>query len=644
MEWSTSSEFFESFRVDDGVHSIALPSGQSLDLVLRGVGDLGDSAALPIFFSGAVTGRTSTLPPYFSGERISDSLGVPWIAVSDPLLGNSDNLALGWYTGRIGDGVQDLIAAVADTISEKLDREMLFVGGSGGGFASLMALALCRRPARAMVWNPQIDLRKYTSKTVHEYLSTGLGLHALVGDVATLDAPGELRWQVPRLQLDKRVLYLQNLSDWHVSKHLLDFLLTQELSDADHGVFEREAMQVFLANFGRGHAAPPKPTLETLLRELMDADVSNSSLFNLAREARLWDGTAPSTIPRLTEDASIPGFERPTIDLIVDNEGSLVKVGRPPSGMLQGVPGHVRYNVSGRDDHGNRVGSGPRSHPIIRFPEKQIVSAHATVVDGFGRRVFSERAQRTMAGSSGNDASVDLAPTSVFILGSCVSRDAFNLPGAPTVTDYIARTSLSGAFAAQPDAPMPNFNNNPSKFQRRMVETDWRKGLGLKLSALDEGVVLLDLIDERFPQIHVGGSFVTGSPELRACDESLFSSYPKDVAGSKGHLERFRVGAQALADAVSPDRVAVSKVFWAEKTEDGELLPNLDHIRAINAILRSLYEILGEYPFRWIEYSPEDIVASLNHRWGVAPYHFVDRLYERTLASLSTVFVDACEV
>ena len=61
----------------------------------------------------------------------------------------------------------------------------------------------------------------------------------------------------------------------------------------------------------------------------------------------------------------------------------------------------------------------------------------------------------------------------VFVIGSCVTRDAFNFNTNHELVDYIARTS----FASQSKKSWVDngiLDNIESSFQRRMVEHDMR--------------------------------------------------------------------------------------------------------------------------------------------------------------------------
>lgn len=514
VQWETIDTFLRDFTLDDAIHSVALPSGHRLELVHRGLRDVGDLTAVPMYFSGALPRRQGTLPPYFSGERMSAALGMPWIAVSDPVLSESDDFPLAWYTGRAGDSVQSSVARIADALSERLSREILFVGGSGGGFASLISLALTSRPARALVWNPQWDIRRYVKETVHDYMAKGLGMAVEDGSVTDAEEPAELLWKVPRIGDDNTLVYLQNLGDWHVKNHLLGFLQDQDFQDASSGVYERSSLQVFVANYGVGHAVPPQNILHRLIEQLTGSATSKPDLIAAAENAGLWDHTAPPALLRLEPATAGSEVARLSIDLSEQGGGSRVQLQLQGVHASRGWPSDVLYNVSGRDVDGNRVGTGAQPRPVISFPNRRLESVYATARDGFGRLICDGTARAADGPvAAGASQRADDA-VGVFIIGSCVSRDAFNLPGVPDIADYVARSSFASAFEAVPDREIPDLERNPSKFQRRMVQGDWQKTLEGKLLDHRDGMVLVDLIDERFSQIHVGGPWLRA---LRNC-------------------------------------------------------------------------------------------------------------------------------
>src|SRR5690606_40243474 len=59
--------------------------------------------ATPIFFSGAISNRTTQLGPFFSGLGMTKRLGLPLIAIADPALDADRDLKLAWYLGDATD-------------------------------------------------------------------------------------------------------------------------------------------------------------------------------------------------------------------------------------------------------------------------------------------------------------------------------------------------------------------------------------------------------------------------------------------------------------------------------------------------------------------------------------------------------------
>ncbi len=89
--------------------------------------------------------------------------------------------------------------------------------------------------------------------------------------------------------------------------------------------------------------------------------------------------------------------------------------------------------------------------------------------------------------------------TKIFILGSCVTRDALELAkkGQFVLTDYLARTSIASAFQ---DNAIFEYDTSKiaSAFQRRMVDNDLLKSTTNTLINTDFDFLVIDLIDERF--------------------------------------------------------------------------------------------------------------------------------------------------
>lgn len=223
-----------------------------------------------------------------------------------------------------------------------------------------------------------------------------------------------------------------------------------------------------------------------------------------------------------------------------------------------------------------------------------------------------------------------------YILGSCVSRDAFSDGRAPEVADYVARTSLGSAFARKPQAAPPTFERLPSAFQRRMAEMDWHKTLPAKLTETAFDFLLVDLIDERFDVAEIGGSLVSVSNEFQNTGYPL-DGLTRHPFGSPEHTEAFRIAFNGLINLVDPERIVVSRAYWARMLSDGRPTADSGYVDGANQNLERLYSIVKSAGVHWIEFSPEQLRGALDHKWGVSPFHYVDSFYGQVQASLAEI-------
>lgn len=228
----------------------------------------------------------------------------------------------------------------------------------------------------------------------------------------------------------------------------------------------------------------------------------------------------------------------------------------------------------------------------------------------------------------------------VFILGSCVSRDALELvPGEFELAAYLARTSIASIGMPRVDdaAVREVVANLPSAFQRRMLANDLDKSTLATIAATPHDVLLVDCIDERFPLVRAGETFFSYSGELKAGGLSI-EGRETIAPGSDDFVESWVAGFEKLLASVDPLRVVINRALWAEHFPDGTPVSSVGWIRRSNATLRRLYDVVAE---RWalpgIDYPEALIVGDPQHRWGVAPYHYAQRFYDHTIASLQAL-------
>ncbi|NHZ64913.1 GNAT family N-acetyltransferase [Massilia genomosp. 1] len=242
----------------------------------------------------------------------------------------------------------------------------------------------------------------------------------------------------------------------------------------------------------------------------------------------------------------------------------------------------------------------------------------------------------------------NLAPRSVLILGSCVSRDAFGPHTAALfrVAAYVARTSWASAFSEHAFATIL-LDRIVSPFQRRMVELDTGKGLGALLADIEADIILIDLIDERFDLfMDQHGALCTLSPEL------LSTGFQPDpglgqriVSGSEQFFTLWEQGWRRLLELLQKNRllsrVKVNRVFWSTRQEDGSDFGSgytAEAIARANRFLTRLYQRLADdlSPSHFIDFSPSLMHGALHHRWGASPFHYIDAFYRHMTSALAS--------
>lgn len=232
----------------------------------------------------------------------------------------------------------------------------------------------------------------------------------------------------------------------------------------------------------------------------------------------------------------------------------------------------------------------------------------------------------------------------LFIIGSCVSRDALSL--VEDVTDielvrYVARTSFASQ-ACRPWRDNAVLDAVASAFQRRMVEFDMRKSVLTALDSTPFDVLLVDLIDDRFALFeYKQGCFATASSEF----VKAVGGTPRGrrISNSSDEFDAlWTAGFSSLVQLLDEKKLLpalrINQVFWAERDSDGNAITNVNAqaIRDANERLAKRYEQIKTLVPAAVFYQYPDtcFVADASHRWGLSPYHYAPALYHATLSHL----------
>lgn len=228
----------------------------------------------------------------------------------------------------------------------------------------------------------------------------------------------------------------------------------------------------------------------------------------------------------------------------------------------------------------------------------------------------------------------------IYVYGSCVSRDTLEFMDSAEfeLLGYLARHSLL-SHGTDASYKLPGDLEVPSNFQERMIRTDWEgnKLTELKQLAPQIDVLLWDLIDERhgvhwFPT----GEIVTRSIDLLGSEPatSLLMPDTRISFGSDTHFEGWCAKAEEFveflkaADLLTKTRLI--RVDWAEESVDGTEVPWSMGVSAAeaNTLFERYYDFAESLGVATIKVPSSVTLADPNHKWGLAPFHYVPGVYE----------------
>lgn len=244
----------------------------------------------------------------------------------------------------------------------------------------------------------------------------------------------------------------------------------------------------------------------------------------------------------------------------------------------------------------------------------------------------------------------------IAIYGSCATRDVFGIlnPSDMTVVEYTARNSFASQFSKRGQLRIlkSNLDNLSSGFQRRMVLRDFYKNFFETLKGIEFDCIVIDFIDERCRLLELESGILTYSNEL-ALTKFLSTLADKGQfihPNTDKHFERWRLGWDEFIRQANElgikNKIVINRLFWASELENGEKFNdqtpggyNQILIQQSNQYLKRLYDYCAKdiATNALITYQPEEFVANSKHKWGIAPFHYVDALYCSTHKQLLSI-------
>ncbi|MFT5119061.1 MAG: hypothetical protein ACI9ST_000349 [Psychrobacter glaciei] len=236
------------------------------------------------------------------------------------------------------------------------------------------------------------------------------------------------------------------------------------------------------------------------------------------------------------------------------------------------------------------------------------------------------------------------------VLGSCVTRDAFENSDAFGIElfGYHARSSFAtlsddNFLKKVTQENLDLLEGISSPFRRRMVKNDFNNTV-LK-AVLEEGFdkVIIDLIDERFHLAVIDNKFVTRSTEFLASEIKVKSSIN---TFSDRYFELWCQGFDNFIRTYEKNNrledLIVNQVYWATHSSDDKPLDQdkfpIDLTSKHNLKLDRMYSYMNRVipSENFLKFNDELLKVDQDHKWGVSPFHYIDRYYDTVLSMLES--------
>lgn len=234
--------------------------------------------------------------------------------------------------------------------------------------------------------------------------------------------------------------------------------------------------------------------------------------------------------------------------------------------------------------------------------------------------------------------------TRVFIYGSCVTRDSVDqFPDFGfEMTGYVARHSLLSAFRP---ARISEYDLRAiaSSFQRRMTNCDITSGLIEAIEASDPDLIVWDMCDERLGVVQPAtGGLVTRSQNFKAKgihkgrpfvsrlefgEDQHFSLWCTSLKTFLGHLERLKIR----------HKLILNDTPWAIADENGVESEDItSKALKFNELSRRYVAYAKTQNINIVSVEQSKCLADTkSHKWGTAPFHYVEDTYTAMLSSVS---------
>jgi hypothetical protein len=236
---------------------------------------------------------------------------------------------------------------------------------------------------------------------------------------------------------------------------------------------------------------------------------------------------------------------------------------------------------------------------------------------------------------------------SISIIGSCVTRDAFEyIKNVAKIDTYIARSSIISLVSEKPEFEIPQeyFEiEGLGNFERRMIEYDINKTGLEKLLKSETEYLFFDFIDERFDLYFKNKNYITKSNYLNKSKitDAFLSEYELIPRKRENTHNLWKESLLKLKDIFEKNnknfKIILNEAKWAEKF----LNPETKEIKGFNAeelkTVARYNSFLQQYQNYFKMVFPNCLIikadenlcyAHPNNKWGVDYFHFSEDYYK----------------
>jgi hypothetical protein len=233
--------------------------------------------------------------------------------------------------------------------------------------------------------------------------------------------------------------------------------------------------------------------------------------------------------------------------------------------------------------------------------------------------------------------------TTIDILGSCVTRDAFAfVQHNYELNSYYPRSSLISIYSP-PIYIKKEGINLKSEYQQRLVYFDMTKKFFHHIKQTVADVLIIDFMDERLGVLKTNNTHITHSDELKLSKLKHLLDY-EVMEFNEEYLDLWELSALKFIHDVKKRpfrKIILHKSLYMSnyKTKDGEILPftdpeRVERIHSRNVLLNHMYQFIERNMPNLKVIEPSGFSADESHKWGLTPFHYELPYYEYFMEQL----------